>query len=53
MLAPIGVERFALRRTLEPDGAQGIPILAYGAMPTLDKAAKIALLLEHESVYPR
>lgn len=51
VLAPIGAERFTLRRTLEPDGAQGIPILAYGAMPTLDEAAKIALLLENEGVY--
>jgi CubicO group peptidase (beta-lactamase class C family) len=51
VLVPIGAERFTLRRTLEPDGSQGIPILAYGAMPTLDEAAKIALLLENEGEY--
>ena len=51
VLVPIGAEQFTLRRTLEPDGSQGIPILAYGAMPTLDEAAKIALLIENEGAY--
>lgn len=51
VLVPIGAARFTLRHTLEPDGSQGIPILAYGGMPTLDEAAKIALLLENEGAY--
>ena len=51
VLVPIGAEYFTLRHTLEPDGSQGIPILAYGAMPTLDEAAKIALLITNEGEY--
>lgn len=51
VLAPIGAEHFTLRHTLEPDGSKGIPILAYGAMPTLDEAAKIALLIANEGEY--
>jgi len=33
---------------VEADGSQGIPILAYGALPTLDEAAKIAALFSRE-----
>jgi CubicO group peptidase (beta-lactamase class C family) len=44
VLAPIGAEDFALLHTVEADSSQGLPILAYGALPTLDEAAKIALL---------
>lgn len=51
VLVPIGAEYFTLRHTLEPDGSQGIPILAYGAMPTLDEAAKISLLITNEGEY--
>jgi hypothetical protein len=50
-LAPIGAEYFTLRHTLESDGSKGIPILAYGALPTLDEAAKIALLISNEGEY--
>lgn len=48
VLAPIGAEHFALLHTVEADGSRGIPILAYGALPTLDEAAKIALLFSSE-----
>lgn len=51
VLVPIGAEYFTLRHTLESDGSKGIPILAYGAMPTLDEAAKIALLISNEGEY--
>jgi CubicO group peptidase (beta-lactamase class C family) len=48
VLVPMGAEYFTLRHTLESDGSKGIPILAYGAFPTLDEAAKIALLISNE-----
>jgi CubicO group peptidase (beta-lactamase class C family) len=51
VLVPIGAEYFTLRHTLESDGSRGIPILAYGATPTLDEAAKIALLISNEGEY--
>lgn len=51
VLVPIGAEYFTLRHTLESDGSKGIPILAYGAFPTLDEAAKISLLISHEGEY--
>lgn len=51
VLTPIGAEYFTLRHTLESDGSKGIPILAYGANPTLDEAAKIALLISNEGEY--
>ncbi|WP_165360966.1 serine hydrolase domain-containing protein [Candidatus Chloroploca sp. Khr17] len=51
VLKPIGAEYFTLRHTLESDGSQGLPILAYGAMPTLDEAAKIAVLMANEGEY--
>jgi CubicO group peptidase (beta-lactamase class C family) len=51
VLAPIGAEYFTLRQTLEIDGSKGIPILAYGALPTLDEAAKISLLFTNEGNY--
>jgi len=47
VLAPIGAEDFTLLHTVEADGSQGLPILAYGALPTLDEAAKIALLFSN------
>jgi CubicO group peptidase (beta-lactamase class C family) len=51
VLVPIGAEHFTVRHTLESDGSKGIPILAYGAMPTLDEAAKIAMLISNEGEY--
>lgn len=51
VLVPMGVEDFTLRRTIETDGLEGIPILGYGAWPALDEAAKIALLFSQEGRY--
>lgn len=51
VLVPIGAEYFTLRHTLEVDGSRGIPILAYGAFPTLDEASKIALLFSSGGSY--
>jgi len=51
VLVPIGADGFILRRTVEPDGSEGLPLLAYGAWPTLDEAAKIALLISREGMY--
>lgn len=51
VLVPIGAEHFTLLHTLEPEKSQAIPILAYGALPTIDEAAKIALLFAHGGSY--
>jgi len=51
VLVPMGAEDFSLRRTIEADGSDGLPILGYGAWPTLDEAAKIALLISKEGNY--
>ena len=51
VLAPLGAEDFTLLHTVETDGSEGLPILAYGACPTLDNAAKIALLFSKEGNY--
>lgn len=51
VLVPIGADNFTLRHTLEPDGSQGTPMLSWGAMPTVDEAAKIALLFTNEGEY--
>jgi len=51
VLVPIGAEDFILRRTVEKDGSAGLPLLAYGAWPTLDETAKIALLFNQEGNY--
>jgi CubicO group peptidase (beta-lactamase class C family) len=51
VLVPIGAERFTVLHTLEEEGTRGIPLLAYGATPTLDEAAKIALLFTNEGAY--
>jgi len=51
VLAPIGAAHFTLLHTVEADTSRGIPILAYGALPTLDEAAKIALLFSNEGIH--
>ncbi|MEJ1238040.1 serine hydrolase [Chryseolinea sp. T2] len=51
VLVPIGAEDLTLRRTVEEDNSLGIPVLAYGAFPTLDEAAKIAMLFYSEGNY--
>ena len=44
VLGPIGAEHFTVLHTLEKDEESAIPVLAYGALPTIDEAVKIALL---------
>jgi CubicO group peptidase (beta-lactamase class C family) len=51
VLVPIGAEYFTVLHTLEADESQAIPILGYGALPTIDEAAKIALLFANEGRY--
>jgi hypothetical protein len=51
VLVPIDAEDYILRRTVETDGSAGLPLLVYGAWPTLDEAAKIALLFSQEGNY--
>lgn len=48
VLEPIGATYFTVLHTLEEDDKKAIPILAYGALPTIDEAAKIALLFANE-----
>lgn len=51
VLVPIGAEHFSLLHTIEEDETQAIPILALGALPTIDEAAKIALLFANGGSY--
>ena len=51
VLIPIGAENFTLLHTIERDSTKGIPILAYGALPSMDEVAKIALLINNEGEY--
>ena len=51
VLVPIGAEYFTVLTTMETDEARAIPILAYGALPTIDEAAKIALLFANGGSY--
>lgn len=44
VLTPIGAPQFEVLHTQETDPAQALPILGFGALPTIDEAAKIALL---------
>jgi CubicO group peptidase (beta-lactamase class C family) len=51
VLIPLGANDFTLLRTVEAQGIKGIPLLAYGALPTLDNAAKISMLFSNEGNY--
>ncbi|GAB5555763.1 MAG: hypothetical protein Sapg2KO_53540 [Saprospiraceae bacterium] len=51
VLVPIGAEHFTVLPTIEEDESEAIPILAYGALPTIDEAAKIALLFANFGNY--
>ena len=51
VLVPIGAEHFSLLHTIEEDEIRAIPILALGALPTIDEAAKIALLFANKGSY--
>ena len=48
VLVPIGAEHFTVLHTIEEDENEAIPILGYGALPTIDEAAKIALLFAND-----
>lgn len=48
LLTPIGAGQFMVLPTIEKDSTPAIPILAYGALPTIDEAAKIAQLFANE-----
>lgn len=51
VLRPIGAHTLVVSRTIEYDGAPGIPILGWGGYPTVDEAAKIACLLHQEGLF--
>lgn len=51
VLTPIGAAHFSLLHTIEESDDDAIPILGLGALPTLDEAAKIALLLANGGRY--
>jgi CubicO group peptidase (beta-lactamase class C family) len=48
VLEPIGAENFRVLLTRDEDPADRIPILGLGALPNLDEAAKIAVLIFNE-----
>ena len=50
VLIPIGAAHFSLLHTIEEED-KAIPILALGALPTIDEAAKIALLFANDGAY--
>lgn len=43
---PIGIHQAPINRTLEPDGAPGQPLMAYGYYPTLGDLVRIARLYQ-------
>lgn len=51
VLAPIGAGDFRVLFTRDEDESERIPFLGYGALPTLDDAAKIARLIAEEGVH--
>lgn len=51
VLTPIGAEDFRVLYTRDKEESVRIPFLGYGALPTLDNAAKIALLISNEGVH--
>jgi hypothetical protein len=48
VLKPIGITRLAVQHTRESDSSQGVPIMAWGAYPTMDEIAKIAKLFAND-----
>ena len=51
VLVPIGASDFGVLFTRDKDPADRIPILGLGGFPTLDEAAKIALLISNEGAH--
>ena len=46
VFTPLGIDRLPVRRTIEPDGKLGTPMLAAGMFVTFEEALKIARLLQ-------
>jgi ABC-type dipeptide/oligopeptide/nickel transport system permease component len=54
VLSPLGINRIAVRRTLEPDGKRGTPLFGAGLYMTIEEALKIARLYQdHGSAHGR
>ena len=51
VLEPIGAQYLSVSRTKEADGSLGIPLMGWGAYPTVDEAAKIAILFHNEGAH--
>ncbi|MHC4639581.1 MAG: serine hydrolase domain-containing protein [Planctomycetota bacterium] len=51
VLKPINAQYLAVQHTEENDGSKGIPVIGWGAFPTVDETAKIAILLLNEGKY--
>ncbi|NQZ10114.1 MAG: hypothetical protein HRT35_23440 [Algicola sp.] len=51
VLQVIHADGFLLQTTEETNGKKGIPTLGWGAFPTIDDTAKIALLLHNDGQY--
>lgn len=51
VLKTINAQYLAVQHTEENDGSKGIPIIGWGAFPTVDETAKIAILLLNEGKY--
>jgi CubicO group peptidase (beta-lactamase class C family) len=45
VFTPIGISETSFSTTIEPDGAEGLPLLAFGFRPTIDELMRIARLL--------
>ena len=48
---PIGIHHAPVNRTIEPDGGDGLPLMAWGWYPNLDDLAKVASLLHDRGSY--
>ena len=51
VLRPIGIPYAPLIHTREPNGSRGVPVMAYGFLPTIDDMAKIAGLLHDRGIH--
>lgn len=51
VLEPIGAGNFDVLMTRDPDPADRIPTLGFGARPTLDEATKVAVLMSNEGLH--
>ncbi len=48
---PIGIRQAPVNKTLEPDGTDGLPLIAGGYYPTLEDLARIATLMQTEGAH--